>query len=66
MIQAQIIFGALKALLNVPVRAGQFQAAGLDRRLMKMCLVTMVRLRITSVPVDDQPILFQFRAGGTS
>src|SRR3990172_12284290 len=59
-IQSQIIFGALKVLLNVPARAAQFQAAGLVGRLMKMRQVIMVGLRSTGGPVDDQPDPFQF------
>src|SRR5438552_17386822 len=58
-VQAQVILGALKVLLNVPAGTTQPQAAGPAGRLMKMGQDIMIRLGFAGGPVHDQPNSFQ-------
>jgi hypothetical protein len=63
MVQAQIIFGALEIVLDVPARAAQPQAAGFGGRAMEVRQITMVGFRGVRGPIDHQPALLQLALG---
>src|ERR1700682_5145584 len=59
-IQAQVVLGALKVLLDMPTGTAQLQASRFGRRSVKMSQVIMIRLGVAGGPVHHQPNLFQF------
>src|SRR5271165_6329954 len=59
-IQAQIVFGALEVLFDVPARATELEAAGSCGEAMEVGQVVVIGFGLTFRPIHHQPNLFQF------